>query len=363
MEEEINYIYSKATGIGSLPHLSAVEALELIKETIPWGPHWPQLPKRGRAENFIMQYLSPLAKLDMVNLSGGAPFFNDKGEYWLEKVETFYQLYLDCESGREKKEKVLDFFAFPRDSAEGFYYFLENNWSSFLPRPSFLKGHLSGPLTVGLQVNAADGTPSFYKEELRDILTKNLSLIARFQVQALSKFSFPVLIFIDEPALLSFGQFTHVSLSRRDIVESLSQLVEAIQVEAGLAGVHCCAGVDWSVMFELPVQVVNFDAYDYFESMLVYTEELKDFLKRGGCLSWGIVPASDQVEKEDVFSLKERFFRGIERLSQRGVPEDLLKGQYLITPSCGTGTLSVSCAEKVYRATYQLCRELQEVLK
>jgi len=361
LRQKAEYLYGLATAIGSVPHQEAEEALRLVKENLVYGPHWPQLPARGKVESFVRQYLHPLVKLGMVETEQGeTPFFCDQGGSWLEKSEQFYSYYLDAAGEGSQKEQALSFFAFPEDAAKGFYRFLEEDWKGGDRRPVFLKGQISGPLSMGLQVNAEEGGAAFYQEGLRDILVKALELIARAQARAMQQFSLPVLIFMDEPALMAYGQSTYVSLSRPDIVQSFEQVVHALQAEGASSGVHCCSGVDWSILFELPLDVVNFDAYDFFDSMLVYTEELTRFLERGGCLSWGLVPTSEAVEKEEVDSLLRRFENGVERLTRRGVPEDLLRRQLLLTPSCGAGTLSAAQTEKVYRLTCQLQEALAE---
>jgi len=360
LQEDLNFLCGTATGIGSMPHGDPGRALGLIKETLPQGPHWPQLPRRRRAEGFNRQYLTPLEKLGLLNLEiSGNPFFKDHAEDWVEKVAKFYELYLTCQKEGDSYS-AYSFFAFPEESAAGFYKFLEEDWESSLYKPRFLKGQLSGPLSLGLQVNAADGTAAFYHRDLRDIITKTLVLSVKFQVKALKKFSLPVLIFIDEPLLLSFGQSPYISLSREAIYESLKEVVMAIKEEGAYAGIHCCSGVDWSILFQLPLHVVNFDAYSYFDSMLVYSEELDIFLKKGGLLGWGLIPTSEDIEYISVLSLREKFYEGIRRLSRQGVDETLLRKQYLLTPSCGTGTLSIPQSEKVYRVTGELKNLLQQ---
>jgi hypothetical protein len=359
LQNGVDFLYGLATGIGSMPYLEAPAAIKLIKETLPYGPHWPQLPKLGKAEGFVRQYLSPLLRLKMVSWGEGFnPFFADQDHSWLDKVEKFYQLYLDFLEGGSKKEEVLSFFIFPEQAATGFYGFLKENWGELEEKPLFLKGQISGPLSVGLQLNAPDSRAAFYHDELREVLNKLLALISKAQIQKLKSYSLPVVIFIDEPALLSYGQSSYVSLSREAISASLEELILAIKEEGAYVGVHCCSGVDWSLLFELPFEIINFDAYHYFDSMMVYTEELNSFLQRGGCLGWGIVPTSAAIEKENTAALKKRFYTGVQRLARRGVDPELLVRQYLLTPSCGTGTLTIPQAERVYMIT----RKLQETI-
>ncbi len=340
------FLYGTATGIGSMPHLDLNEALRLVFNTMPLGPHWPQLPNRGRDEGFARQYLSALGKLGIVNTTESSPFFHDLEADWPDRLERFYTLCMQEEEGFT--DKVLRYFAFPPGSADGFYAFVQKPWHSNAPAARYIKGQISGPLSLGLQINAGDGTAAFYDAELRDIITRTLTLIARWQVRTLKLHYSSVLIFIDEPALLAYGQSTYVSLSRDAILESLGEVIKAIVEEGGYAGVHCCSGVDWSILLELPLHVVNFDAYGYFSSLLVYANELELFLKRGGCLGWGLVPTSQDVETENEELLLQKFYGGLERLVSKGVTKELLREQYLLTPSCGTATLSIAQTERVY---------------
>ncbi|NMB41141.1 MAG: methionine synthase [Firmicutes bacterium] len=354
----MSIFYGSATGIGSMPHDNPIRALKIIKETLPFGPHWPQLPDRGRQEGFLGQHLSSLISMGLIDpQKGETPFFSDLEKDWPEKAARFYENYFACLDPKKNDDKF-PFLPFPRENASGFYKFLKEKWESLSGKPSYLKGQLAGPLSFGLQINAGDGKAAFYREDLRDILNKALALIARFQVRSLKKFSIPVVIFIDEPLLLAYGQSPYISLSREHILQSLGEIVEAIRGEGAYVGVHCCSGGDWSLLFQLPVHIVSFDAYNYLDSMLVYSEELNSFLKKGGCLAWGLIPTSDAIENENAVSLEKKFTNSIERFSRHGVSSKLLLGQYLLTPSCGTGTLTVSQSEKVYRTTFQLQKML-----
>lgn len=351
-----DFLYGTATGIGSLPHTGAEAALRLIFTHFPDAPHWPQLPACGREEGFVHQSLYALEKMELLQTKGSPLFFCDLEDDWPAKLERFYNLCLQAASG---VEEALRFFAFPKGGADGFYSFLEKQP---LPvdsaPPRYIKGQISGPLSLGLQLTGGDHTAAFYHPELREIITRNLCLLARWQVRALKRFSCPVLIFIDEPALLSYGQSTYVSLSREHIQDSLREVIHAIAAEGAYAGVHCCSGVDWSILFELPLHVVNFDAYSYFPSLLVYSEELQAFLQRGGCLGWGLVPTAPGIETEDSERLQQIFVRDIERLCKKRVAGELLREQYMLTPSCGAAALTVSQAEKVYRLTAELRQRL-----
>lgn len=336
-------LYGLATGIGSFPHKTAQAALEIIFERLPEIPHWPQLPSAGVEEGFIRQSLKPLATSGLLRSdSGRSPYFLTDAPDWLDRLTDFYAQALEAEAGNS-----LDSYAFTRSAAEGFYPFLEQV-ARCDSAACYLKGQLAGPVTLGLQLTDVSLQPAFYRDDLREILVTNLSLQLRWQVKMLAATGRPVIIFIDDPSILSFGQSSFVGLSREAIQGSLHTLADAAHQAGALVGVHACAGVDWSLLFELPFDIVNIDVYHYFTSLLVYTASFRSYLERGGFLAWGLVPTSAEVEQETARSLLLRLENNLETLGKKGIDPAVLARQLMFTPSCGTGTLSIGQAEKVY---------------
>lgn len=337
-------LYRFATGIGSFPCQAASTALEIVFKYLPELPHWPQLPAGGEEEGFIRQYLSPLIDGGLVQItSGRSPYFVTDAPDWLERQTAFYTSALAAEA-----ENSWAAFGFPPSSAVGFYAFLEQLEERGLGQARYLKGQLSGPVTLGLQLTDAALQPAFYRDDLREMLVTSLSLQLRWQIEKLASAGLPVIIFIDDPSLLCFGQSSFVGLSREAIQKSLRALVDVAHEAGALVGVHACAGVDWSILFELPFDIVNVDVYHYFPSLLVYTAELGRYLAGGGVLAWGLIPTSPEVEQETAEALLGRLEEYIGTLAKKGLDRARLNEQLLFTPSCGTGTLSANQAGKVY---------------
>lgn len=343
----LSKLYRRATGIGSLPHTDSAAALELVFDTFKEIPHWPQLPRRGAVEGLARQYLANLLRRKLISLrSNGTIYFCLEEPGWAKRCLDYYELLLSGDDETQNRE-----FAFPEESAAGFYAFMERCSQGFPSEALCLKGQLAGPVTVGFMVTDPEGKPSFYDPSLREIIVKTLAAQARWQTKQLKSCGLPAVVFVDEPALYHYGASTAVGLGRREIEAAMAEIFTAVRSAGGVAGMHSCAGNDWSLVTELPLQIISFDAYDYFASLLVYSDELNPFFERGGVLAWGIVPSSEKAWSEEASSLESVLESQREALLRRGVGEKYLCNRYLITPSCGTGALSPDLAERVYYLT------------
>ncbi len=212
---------------------------------------------------------------------------------------------------------------------------------------------MTGPVTFTTSVTDQNGRAIFYDPQTRDAAIKLLALKARWQVRVLSKLGRPVILFIDEPALAGFGSSDMISISRDDITACLDEVADAIHSEGGLAGIHICANTDWSIALGGSVDVVNFDAYAYFDRFILYPEDIKRFIASGGILAWGIVPtlSPDDLDRETVDSLAARWEDQARAVAALGIDPAQVLRQSLITPSCGAGSLSRDRALRVLELT------------
>ncbi|MCG8401799.1 MAG: hypothetical protein MJA84_09400 [Firmicutes bacterium] len=348
-----------ATGVGSLPYKDTAEALQLIKQNLPEAPHWPQLPQRGGDEGFVHQFLYPLVRLGLLEKRGDKIVFPVDNPAWPERLTEFYTIFLAAETG---DTDALAAFAFPPASASGYYSFVEDLRQNGTGRARYLKGHLAGPLTIGFQLKDERGRLAYYEEQLRDLLVKTLAMHAGWQAAALGKFELPVIIFMDEPGIRVYGSSSYITVTREMVLDDLNTIAGAIHAAGGLAGVHSCDAIDWSLLYQSNLKIVNLDAYQYGDSLLPYVKEMKDFLERGGVMAWGAVPTYDKAFEEDADSLLARLEALWTELTRRGVDREVLLRRSLITPACGAGLLEPALAERIYRLTRELSQKVQEMV-
>jgi hypothetical protein len=113
-----------------------------------------------------------------------------------------------------------------------------------------------------------------------------------------------------------------------------------------------CANTEWSLLFEAGVDVLSYDAYGFFDRLVLYPKQLKNFLEGGGILATGIVPTSGElIDTVTVEELVQMWFGQAVQLEALGIDRETIFRQTVITPSCGTGTVSVEQARKVMELT------------
>ncbi|MDH4233477.1 MAG: hypothetical protein OEW04_15780, partial [Nitrospirota bacterium] len=301
-------------------------------------PFWPQLPGLSFRELMIPQY------------SEGLPFLKMDGQketLWVERnssdeLERFY------ESWTEKSR-----IAISQDCAQGLYAFLRIVKTRTFP---VLKGHVTGPLTFTLGLKDQAGKPVYFDEEFREISLMLLKAKTRWQLDQLKPYAGKVIIFIDEPILSALGSSSYLGVSSTEASRLLKELIEVIRSEGGIAGIHCCGNADWPLVIDCGPDIINFDAYDYTDTLALYPEQLSAFLEKGGCLAWGIIPTSEAIAGENPESIMACFQRGVEKLSLH-VSRDLLFSNILLTPSCGTGARTVEETLKVFQLLMRLKEE------
>ena len=334
--------------IGSLPLADHVKALDLVLEHTPEIPLWVQLPV-FQEEGMLAQFIPGMPGFSRLNTS------DDQIQ---DELVAFYEEYLGVVE--DQLELDTSRFAMRADTAAGFFIFLETI-PSLEKAPLALKGQVTGPLTFTTALKDQCGMAIFYDQQLRDAAVKLLAQKARWQVRQMKALgSQEVIIFIDEPALAGMGSSEFISISNDDVQTCLQEVITTIHNEGGLSGIHVCANTDWALLLESGVDIINFDAYSYFDRFILYGEHIKSFLKAGGIIAWGIVPTLRpiDIERETTSSLVKKWKEQAAQIEALGIAPDLLLKQSLITPSCGTGSLSLEQATRVLGLTRSVADQL-----
>jgi len=334
-----------ATGIGSLPFTDPELACRKVLDSFPEIPFWPQLPKKSFLENMYVQYSRNLAGVKI-----------DQAARRIH-IDTSEDLTNELAQGLEQAlNKNYDYFNLTPEYASGFFAFLKLV-AGVQDKIKFVKGHITGPISFGLSINDENGRAILYNAEYAEYLTQLIAAQAAWQVRELKKIA-PVIMFLDEPSLVSIGS-AFASLDRADVINRINNVTEVIHEEGALVAVHCCGNTDWSILTETSIDIINFDSFGYSDSLALYPNDINKFLSRGGILAWGAIPTEEAARNAKAEDLHKKLLGAIEVLSEKGVDKKLLIDQAIITPSCGMGTLPEDLAEKIINLTREVSKLYQ----
>jgi len=338
-----------ATAIGSLPHAKAEDAVQVVLADIPDAPIWPQLPANGMNEQMEIQY------------SEGLPDVVIDREKQRMYVDTTDESFAALGAFMEKiAMEDVDAFAISPEFSKGIYAMEAALKAAGGTRP-FVKVQTTGPVSFGLTIVDENKRAIYYNDIYKDAVVKGLAMKCRWQIRKFRPYADGIICFIDEPILSAFGSSTYVSVSRDDVVASLNEVIEAVHAEGALAGIHCCGNTEWPILIDAGVDIVNFDAFDFGDTIALYPQQVKKHLEAGKYLAWGVVPTnSEKIQAQTVESLAAKFDQGVDGLAKAaGIDRQMIINQAFIIPSCGTGSLPVADAELVFKLLGETSKALQ----
>ncbi len=342
-----------ATLIGSLPEKQHQAAMDLILAHTPDIPLWPQLPSFP-LEGMLSQFIEGMPGIVEEN---ERTYFNIATDTFEEEMVAYFEQYL---MAVEDLSLLNDSpFAVSQKRAQGLYTLKDTIPNQ--PQVKAVKGQITGPFTLLTGLSDVEKRAAYYDPTIREMGVKGLSLKAAWQTAFLKQLNLPVLVFIDEPALAGLGSSQFISVSLDDIGQDLNEVIGAIHMADGLAGVHVCANTDWDFLLGTDLDVLSFDAYGFYDRLMSSKESVYKFLERGGTIAWGIIPTgrTEDIDKESVESLSELWHKQAQELVNDKWDIPALLGQTLITPSCGTGSLSLEYATKVLKLTQGVSEKLR----
>ena len=338
-----------ATAVGGMPHQDIDAANKFILDSMIEIPHIPMLPKATVNSGSTVRFLEGMPCL--IRTKGGTQCYieTSDGEFTHRELKVFYEKFLREDSA---------YFEMTREYAPDIHGMLDY-LKAYNPKGWVMFNcGVRGPVTLGMQVMDEEGKPIFYNEIFRDALIKTLYMKIKWMEKRVTE-ALPglrLLIMIAEPGLSVQGSPLY-TLEKNLIVNSINEVLSATN---NLTMIHCCGNIDWSILMDSNVSIINFDAYNHSDRFILYYKHFIKYLERGRMIAWGVVPTTEEdFKKETVCSLQSRFENAIQTLVDQGIDRHLLLSSSLITPSCSTAGLRVEIAEEVYRITQSVARALR----
>lgn len=329
--------------LGSLPHRSAIQALEASGRYAGTLLAWPQLPQRSFREQSLVQS------------AVGFPGLVVDGAH--------AQVYVDREAGMRDLGRLglayleddIAYAALSRDDAAGIAELIRQRDS--LRGVLVAKGQLLGPISMAAQLVDEHQRPLLYDEVLFEAVAHHLYLRAAWQDRYLRDFFGASIVCLDEPFLDAVGMpFLPLDW---DVVRG--------QIDTVLAGIRGCRGlyasgaVDWTQVLKTSVELIIADVHGHGQALVDAAPALAAFLERGGTVGLGLVPADEEgLALAEVNALVWRAHTLLRALEERGVPTDRLVRQAVISTSGGLGQLSIPAAERAMQLVAEVSAQLRE---
>jgi hypothetical protein len=328
--------HSIASGVGSLPHADPALAVDNVLRLCPAMPYAPTLPNISPFESIIWH--------DSEFLPGrvieGNKLSVDRSVDFSQDME---QIYLDF------MEQNIDRYAASYEYGAGYYEMAKRDLSSVW----CAKCQVTGPVTFGLTIADQDRRPLAYDAQYFDMLSKMLALRARWYESLIQKTGAPqTLVIVDEPYLAALGSSV-MQITPEMVVSALEDIGSLIE---GGIGVHCCSNTDWGFLMSLNPAVISLDAYGTSREFLLYRDQIRAYLKAGGIIAWGIVPAElDKFNLETTEALWQRYL-SIRNELEPVVGFELFDAQAIITPSCGLRLADVPGAVRIMESVAEISK-------
>ena len=331
-----------ATMMGAVPYRNIDYTAQVILKNFPEAPRIPLLTRSIR---YMIEGL-PCMLIDREKRR----ILMVPPEEREEEVIEFYE---------RVENEDLDFFAVSEEKTPSFAIMLEIIKEARSPDLKWVAFQVGGPIVLGDSLRQVNGSPAIHHETLRDILIKGVNMKSRWMVKKIKEVLPGVEVIADqpEPSLVSFTAAGGTG-SRDEVIEALN---------AGFIGhscmkwVHCCANIDWTLLIDAHVDVINFDAYQYSEKVALYAKAFDKFLDRGGMIGWGLIPViEDIVKNETVQSLVRKLEEGIGYFTERGVDEEKLARASWVLPACETVMLTDKLSDRVFEMTREISFRMKE---
>ena len=221
---------------------------------------------------------------------------------------------------------IPEHFALSEESSVSFRTFLAQDLSSKI----MVHGQTVGPISFGLKICDEELKPIIYNDVVREILYDFLNHKITWQYNQLKEVHPNPFVWLDEPGLeMIFDSFSGYTseLAQVEFRAFLSKL-------PGPKGVHLCGNPDWSFLLNADLDILSVDAFSWGHILVRYIDEVKEFLRRGKIISWGITPTlTSELNLETAQTLTARLLDLWKFLNHHGLDDDLIFDRSWLAPS------------------------------
>ncbi len=330
------------TAMAVMPHTDVDQALKTaLSMDIPF---WPQLPNLNYYEDMYVQAAEHFPGI-LLDIEKRTLRFS---------LEKFINEVEEAMAHFEEPE----YFDISKTYSAVYHQFLSMNFSE---RPA-IRGQLEGPISFGFNILDQDDRPILFDDTIRPFMIEFMAKRVNVQLERLKKLNENAFMFVDEPGLqfLFSAMAGYVDQKGKKDMESFFSMIKRPR------GIHLCGNPDWDFLLGLEMDILSLDVYSNGEVFAGYSNSINRFLKRGGIIVWGIVPANfEPFEKENTSSLENSLEKIWQILDRKGIDRDFLLSRSLLSPAtcCLVNPDKEKTVEKAFKMISRLSERLREKYK
>ncbi len=339
------------TAMGIMPHQDVDQALELVLGLDI--PFWPQLPNVSLYEDMYIQTSENFPGI-AIDFEKGRLIFNTAR--FGEDLEDYFV-----------KMEHQETYALTTEYSKVFKRFLSRDLQDY----KAIRGQITGPVSFGFKVLDENFKPIIYNDEVKSILFDFIQKKVNVQYQELKTRNENAFVWVDEPGL----GYVFSGLSGYNDQQAKEDYYGFMQSVEGPKGLHLCADVNLPYLLELGIEILSFDAFQIGFMPKEYTGSAAEFLKKGGVISWGIVPTDSSIlstqTPERLASILSDYWQVIS--DNTGLSLTQIAEQALIAPArCCLRDMATEAGgiceipnieEKVVEKAFAFLREISQILK
>jgi len=337
--------------MGIMPHKDVDKALDLaLGLDIPF---WPQLPHVSLYEDMYIQTSQNLPGIEINFDKGRLTFHTAKFQ---EGLEDYFA-----------KMDQTETYALTPEYSVVFQKFLSKD----LERYRAIRGQITGPVSFGFKVLDENLKPIIYNDEVKSILFDFIQKKVNLQYQELKAKNQNAFVWVDEPGL----GYVFSGLSGYNDQQAKEDYYQFVQGIEGPKGMHLCAEVNLPYLLELGVEILSFDAFQIGFMPKQYTLSVAEFIKKGGVISWGVVPTEFKTleanDPEKLASLLSGYWEVVSGNTDLSL--DQIAEQALIAPArCCLVELTIEATERskvanieerIVEKAFSFLPEMSQILK
>ena len=328
----------KCTAMGILPHTDIDRAQDLaLSMDIPF---WPQLPKVSYYEDMYVQASE--------NFPGIVVDVEEKGIF-LDTAKFYEDLMTYAEY--QPTDAIFDISTTYSQVYHGFLALDSKKYPA-------IRGQNIGPISFGLSLVDENKRPIIYNDDIRTILFEFFRNKINMQYHKLKSKNENAFMWIDEPGL----EMLFTSITGYPSEKAHTEVVDFLAGIDGIKGIHLCGNPDWNFLLTANIDMLSFDAYLRGDIFSKYTNQVRQFLKQGRIISWGIVPTYTEILQEETAEILTEKLESYWRvLEYDDLDCQTIAAQSLIAPATCC-LMNLDGAETV-EAAYRMVREISETLK